>query len=140
MSDLHTHEQRVAEVLGRWSVQDLVEQTPEAMKAASEKYSAAQEKLMVIDQGVASVIHWWKILSGVKAYEVRRFKNFIYCSCESFYFRQRICKHAALTIGIRCWQCFLLSAQGGRLCTECESKAKTLVLPATQPFSMSTIF
>ena len=134
-----SYEESVNEALSRYSVQDLVEQTPEAMNAAAMKYDTAAESLIVLDQGEAGVIRWWRILSGSNVYEVRRFKNFVYCSCQGFFYRHKVCKHVAISVGVRCWECFLLSANGGRLCPGCESKAHVYMPPAPQSFSVTTI-
>ena len=131
MTEFKTHEEYVADVLSRFSVQDLVEQPKELMLLASERKSDAS--LIVIARGENNFIRWWKVQSGSNAYEVRRFKNFIFCSCQSFFYRKRLCKHAAISIEIYCWECFLLSAQGGQLCNACDAKAQTYVRPNTSP-------
>lgn len=117
-----TYEESTANVLGRWSVQDLKEQPQEAMEAAM-KRDLSGDNLVVLERGTTNFINFWKIGKGEKVYHCRRFQNFVWCSCSDFFYRKRICRHLAASLQ-HCWQCILLSANGGKLCNACEEKAR----------------
>lgn len=136
MSDLQTHEQIVQSVLSRWSMQDLIEQSSEAIEAALTKYTGDANKSVVLERGTKNFIRWWKVGSGDKVYECRRFQNWVWCSCADFFYRKRVCRHLASSLH-RCWDCFVLSATGGKLCKSCEAKAQ-LFVPAQSPLRAST--
>lgn len=116
-----TPAQEIAEVLSRFSVQDLYEQTDANLAKADERFYNSTTDLQVIDQGEApNFIRWWKVQSGEKEYEVRRFKNFVFCSCAGFFFSKKCCKHVSVTANVYCARCHLLSAKVGKYCYDCD--------------------
>jgi hypothetical protein len=120
-TDFVNHEQTVAEVLGRWSVADLIELRGSDLEAADRRFYGSTTELEVVSQGKYGPINWWKIRSGKNEYEVRRLENFGFCSCRDFFFRKRPCKHIARTALVRCEHCRELTAKVGKLCYGCDS-------------------
>lgn len=114
-----THEQVVADVLSRFSVQDLVEQSNADLYVGDERFYKSTTSVNVLAQGEENHIRWWRVQSGENAYEVRRFKNFVWCSCKDFFFRKKCCKHVAVTARVYCMNCFQLSATRGKYCLDC---------------------
>jgi hypothetical protein len=118
--DFRTHEQIVADVTSRFSVTDLIEQTSEALDRGDELFYKATEAPEVIEQGTSpNLIDWWRVRSGEKVYECRRFKNFVWCSCKAFFFSRKMCKHLALTVGVYCQNCRTMRAKYGKHCHDC---------------------
>lgn len=115
-----SYEQTVEETLSRYSVQDLHEQTDADLYVGDERFYKATTELNVIETGEANLIKFWKIQSGENVYEVRRFKNFVYCSCRGFHFSRKACKHISLSARVYCMNCFQLSAKVGKLCRGCD--------------------
>lgn len=124
-----TYEEVVAEVLGRYSVQDLVEQTNADLFVGDARFYKALNAVNVIAQGEEHLIKWWKVQSGEKTYEVRRFKNFVFCSCKDFFFRKKCCKHIAITARVYCMNCFQLSATVGKYCFGCDQTINHFLKP-----------
>lgn len=118
-----SHAEIVADVLSRYSVQDLYEQSDVDLYMGDERFYRATGSFNVIEQGETGLIKWWKIQSGEKHYECRRFKNFVYCSCPSFFFNKKMCKHLAITTAVYCSNCFQLPAKVGKLCYDCDVNA-----------------
>lgn len=116
-----SHEETVADVLGRWSVQDLVEQSDADLYVGDARFYSATGDLNVLEKGEVNLIKYWKVQSGDHVYVVQRFKNFVYCSCPSFFYRKRCCKHIALSTRVYCANCFVLPAEVGKLCNGCHS-------------------
>ncbi len=116
-----TYEEYITEVLGRWSVSDLYEQTDADLIAADERFYMAGD-MEIIEQGVNGLIKFWKIRSVGKAriYECRRFKNFCWCECRSFFFGKKACKHLSLTALVLCANCHELPARVGKYCSNCD--------------------
>jgi hypothetical protein len=125
-----THEDYVSEVLSRYSVQDLVEQTDADLYIGDERFYKAANTINVIAQGEESFIKWWKVQSGENVYEVRRFKNFVFCSCKDFFFRKKVCKHVSITARVYCMNCFQLSATVGKYCFDCDQKINHFLRPS----------
>ncbi len=121
MNDFKTYEETVAEVLGRYSVSDLVEQLDADLERADRLFYDSEVPVEVVDRGEVGPINFWKIKSGEKQYEVRRFKNFVWCSCKDFFFRKRCCKHCAITASVFCSNCRQLRATKDKLCVPCYS-------------------
>ena len=119
-NDHRKPEDVIAEILGRYSVADLREQTEADLVIGDELFYKAKTPIEVVDQGEVNLIRWWRIASGGNMYEVRRFKNFVWCSCKGFFFSKRMCKHLALTAGVYCQHCRVLRARVGKLCSECD--------------------
>jgi len=118
--------------LSRYSVQDLYEQTDADLLVGDEQFYKATGSLHVIGKGEVSLIRWWKIASGDKEYECRRFKNFVFCSCLGFFFKKKMCKHLAITTNVYCSNCFQFSATVGKLCYDCDMKINHF-LPKSTP-------
>ena len=115
-----TYRQNRDRVLGRCSVTDLVEQTSDDLARGDELFYASGKAIEIVGEGEANMIRWWRIRSDEAEYEVRRFKNFVWCSCKSFYFSRRCCKHIAITTGVACERCHVLRARKGKLCYDCD--------------------
>lgn len=120
MTDARTPDQIIAEILARYSIQDLREQTDADMERASEMFYKAGSPLSITASGETNLIRWWRITSDGKEYEARRFKNWVWCSCRDFYFKGRMCKHLAFTAGVYCERCRQLAARVGKLCYGCD--------------------
>lgn len=118
-----TPDEQIAEILGRYSVTDLVEQTEDDLRKADEQFYKSDSAIQVVEQGNAGPMRWWKIVSGGKRYEVRRFKNFCFCSCPAFFFHKRACKHISATCGVLCENCGVSGAKVGKLCYDCDQMA-----------------
>lgn len=108
-----------AEIAGRFSVADLVEQTDEALDAADEMFYLAETAPEIVSHGTANFINWWLVRSSDVTYECRRFKNFVWCSCPAFFYKKRMCKHLARTAGVYCQRCRVLRAARGKYCHDC---------------------
>lgn len=126
-----SYEKTVSEVLSRFSVQDLVEQTEESLARGDELFYNAVAALQIINQGETSLIKWWKVQSGEKTYECRRFRNFVFCSCPGFFYNKTVCcKHISITAGVYCQHCRVLRARVGKLCSECDHVQNHFLKPA----------
>lgn len=113
-------EEVIAEVLSRYSVLDLREQTDQQLRIGDEKLAKALAPITVIEQGETNYINWWKIESGGKPYEVRRFENFVFCSCYDFLFSKTVCKHICITTTAYCRDCGIYPApEHGATCDRC---------------------
>lgn len=130
MSEFRSHEQIVADVLSRFSVTDLIEQTDADLSIGDERFYKAKAEMNVLAEGETGLIRWWKIQSGEHLYECRRFKQFCFCSCKSFFFSKRICKHLARTCRIYCAECFEVPARVGKLCHGCNDKRTAFLKPS----------
>ena len=67
----------IAEMSGRYSVTDLVEQTTDDLARGDELFYASGKSIEIIAEGDANMIRWWRIRSDAAEYEVRRFRNFV---------------------------------------------------------------
>ncbi len=110
----------INEIRGRWSVADLRGMSDADLDAADERFYAAKTEMEIVDQGRNGVIDWWQIWSDGNRYDCRRFKNFVWCSCLGFFYTKRMCKHLALTTGVKCERCGELRARKGKLCYDCD--------------------
>lgn len=108
----------IAEILGRWSVSDLIEQTDEALTAADERFYKSGD-MEIIETGQQGAIKFWKIRSGGNVYECRRFNHYCFCSCTGFFFSKKVCKHLAATARVLCQRCREVSATRGKYCHGC---------------------
>lgn len=114
-------EEVIAEIKSRWSIADLREQSEADLAHGDTLFHKAATPLVIVSQGTHhGVIRWWIIESSGNEYEVRRFKNFVWCSCKSFFFSKRMCKHLAFTTGVYCERCRILAAKVGKLCYDCD--------------------
>ena len=130
MSDHRDHGEIVREVVGRYSVQDLIEQSDTDLDRADSLFYKSKSSIHVIGQGVEGLVRWWTVSSGDKSYEVRRFKNFAWCSCKDFFFRKKACKHVAVSTGVYCARCRVLSAKVGKLCYDCHTTVNQFLKPS----------
>lgn len=125
--DFEPLEERNARILSRYSVFDLREQSEDDLDAGIQKLLKTDD-LSILSKGVSdNCISWWKIRSGNKIYEVRRFFNFCFCSCADFFFSQKdekkisVCKHLSLTTAPLCIHCKKRpSGKHGEKCQICE--------------------
>lgn len=129
-ANFKTHAEHVAEVLSRWSVSDLIEQTNEDLERADALFYKAKAEITVIDEGTTNYIRHWQIKSGDKEYTVRRFKNFVFCSCADFFFRRKACKHVAISAGVLCANCHIFTAKVGKHCRDCDQKMHHFLRPS----------
>lgn len=90
-----TPDEIINEVLSRWTVTDLREMTDDDLDRGIEK--AEQADIRILGGGEINLIRYWNIESGGKRYQVRRFENFVWCSCKDFFFNKTVCKHLAVT-------------------------------------------
>ena len=125
-----TPQQSIDETLARWSVSDLREQTSADLTIGDERFYKATFEMHVIDQGRHGLIDWWQIESNGNEYECRRFKNFVFCSCKSFFFSKKMCKHLAITTRVYCANCFQSAAKVGKYCHECSYHINRFKAPA----------
>lgn len=112
----------IQEILGRYSVTDLIEQTDEDLQKADEQFYKSDKPMQIIEKGRVGMIDWWKIQSGSEIYECRRFKSFCWCECLSFFFRKKMCRHLAATTSPPCAECHELRATVGKYCFDCSQK------------------
>lgn len=115
-----SYEETIAEIAGRFSVTDLREQTEADLVAGDTLFYKAAAPVVIVASGEVNLIRWWRVESNGSEYEVRRFKNFVWCSCKSFFFSKRMCKHLAFTTGVYCQRCRELSAKVGKYCHDCD--------------------
>lgn len=132
MTDSKNPQQIIDDILGRWSVTDLREQTDEDLLIGDERFYKATGTLQLLEEGKQGVIRWWKIASSGKEYECRRFERFVFCSCLSFFFSKKMCKHLAITTRVYCARCFVLSAKVGKYCDDCDYVINHFLKPAAQ--------
>lgn len=92
-----TPDEIIADVLARYSVLDLIEQTDASLAVAETMFAKTEKDIRVIKSGTTELIQWWQIDSGGERYEVRRYEQFIFCSCKAFFFTKATCKHAYFT-------------------------------------------
>ena len=118
-----SYEQVRDEIVRRYSVADLVEQTDEDLARADELFYKADKEMRIATEGKVNGISCWTVISGREIYSVRRFKNFVWCSCRGFFFSKKMCKHLAMTAGVPCENCGESRARVGKLCYECDHAA-----------------
>jgi len=131
-NDYRKPEDVIAEILGRYSMTDLREQSEADLVVGDTLFYKSEKDISVIEQGETNMIRWWRIASGGNMYEVRRFENFVWCSCKGFFYSKRMCKHLALTAGVYCEHCRVLRARVGKLCTECDHIQNHFLKPAAR--------
>lgn len=124
-----TAQEQIDEILGRWLITDLREQTDDDLALGEEYFYKAEKSPVILEQGETNFIRWWKIESGGKEYGVRRFENFVFCSCPAFFFKKRMCKHAVITTRFFCKRCHVLQAPFGGLCYDCEMETAHFLSP-----------
>jgi hypothetical protein len=93
-----TPQEIIADVLSRYSVADLREMSDETLDRAEALLDKNAARPEVLSSGTTNLIRWWRIRStSGKKYEVRRFENFVFCSCMDFFFSKTTCKHIFVT-------------------------------------------
>jgi hypothetical protein len=98
METERTPEEIIAEVLGRWSVTDLREMSDKDLDRGLEQIGGDYRGLKVLRIGRSNVISFWDVESDSgQTYQVRRFKNFVWCSCLDHFFSKTVCRHIAYT-------------------------------------------
>lgn len=120
MSTFESHDDSKSRILAAWSVSDLVEQHDSDLERGDEMFHRSQGNLEILGQGRKNLIDWWVIRSGANTYQCRRFKNFAYCSCKDFHYRHKVCRHLALTTGVKCERCGVSRARVGKYCWDCD--------------------
>ncbi len=134
-----TPDEMIAEILGRHSVTDLTEQTDADLERADDLFYKSDKPMEVIAQGEYETrIRWWKIRSGSEVYEVRRFKNFVWCQCKAFFFSRKACKHIAQSCGALCIGCGVMRAKIDKLCHGCHSTQRQFLKPPSTAISAGT--
>jgi len=128
--DFRTHEEIVAEVLSRYSVTDLREQSEADLVIGDTLFYKSKTQIGIVAQGETNLIRWWRVASGDAVYEVRRFKNFVWCSCKGFFYSKRMCKHLAITAGVYCERCRVLPAKTDKLCHDCRVTSTMFLKPS----------
>jgi hypothetical protein len=114
-------DETIEEILSRYTVRDLVEQTDAQLDIADQKYATFSDELTVVGRGQENMINFWRVDSKGKIYEARRFENFVWCSCKDFFFKRQMCKHLALTIKHYCKRCRAALAREDGLCWGCHT-------------------
>lgn len=120
----------IAEILKRWSVTDLIEQKDSDLERGDERFYNSAGSMEIVDSGKHGLISYWKILSDGKFYECRRYKNFVFCSCKSFFFSKKVCKHLARTARVMCANCHEMPVKSGKYCTGCNHAANFFLKPS----------
>lgn len=126
-----TPQEIIAEVLGRFSVRDLTEQTAAALDVGEAKLARAENDIKIIESGEANIIRFWKVESNGNRYEVRRFENFVFCSCLDFFFTKTLCKHAVLTVKFYCEHCQKRLVDFGEICEPCAQDRAPYLKPSS---------
>ena len=94
---IQTPDEQIAEVLGRWTVTDLREMSDTDLDRGLNQYDKTVAEITILERGERSFIRFWNIESNGKKYQVRRFNNFVWCSCKDFFFKKTVCKHLFVT-------------------------------------------
>lgn len=110
----------IAEKLARFTVRDLIQQSYMDLDGGEYKLSRSNTEISVVESGETNFIRWWKIDSSGNRYEVRRFENFVFCSCLDFFYNQRMCKHLAVTVKYFCDRCRIKLVDFGSICDGCQ--------------------
>lgn len=93
-----TPEEIIADVLGRWTVTDLREMSDDDLDRGLEQIGDTWRGLKTVRIGRQNVISFWDVESeSGNTYQVRRFKNFVWCSCLDHFFSKTVCRHIAFT-------------------------------------------
>ncbi len=88
----------IADILARYSVADLREMSGDDLARGERMLDKHSDRPEVITSGETNLIKWWKIRSqSGNKYEVRRFENFVFCSCLDFFFSKSCCRHVLIT-------------------------------------------
>lgn len=131
INDTRTPQEVIAEVLGRYSVRDLTEQSASDLDAGEDRLYKAAAPITVKETGEENMIRFWKIESSGKEYEVRRFENFVFCSCLDFFFNKRMCKHLTITVRFFCDRCRKKLVDFGTICEGCQQDTAPYMKPSS---------
>lgn len=98
MDNERTPEEIIADVISRWTVTDLREMSDEDLDRGMKQIGDSFKGLKTFRIGRRNVISYWDIESDSgNTYQVRRFKNFVWCSCRDHFFSKTVCRHIAFT-------------------------------------------
>lgn len=121
-----TFERRNSAILSRASVLDLIEQLPEDLARAHRNLAADPVQAEAI--GSLGFLDRWT----VRDYEVRRFGNWCFCTCDGFGFSGKACRHIAATFPPTCAKCGTRSvAARGDICNNCAERSAPYLKPAS---------
>lgn len=112
-------DEMIAEVVARFSVLDLREMTDKNLYRGERLLGKTKKPIEVLEQGEENLIRWWKIRSDGNEYHVKRFENFVFCSCYDFFFTKNCCRHITITVKFYCKRCRKREGGFGQLCDNC---------------------
>lgn len=132
-----------AEVISRFSVLDLIEMSDKDIANGEKRLFRATKPVKILEKGETELIRWWIVEgSSGEHYHVRRFENFVYCSCPDFFYgrtvdrdgnkRPTLCKHLTITLKWYCRRCRKRDVDYGSLCVQCQMDTAPW-LKATKP-------
>ena len=132
-NEFETIEKRNERILLRFSVFDLREQSEEDLEIADGNLIKGLTSISVTSHGeTPNLIRWFVVRSGENIYEVRRFYNFCFCSCEGFFYSGKCCKHIAATTASICALCKKeMPLQSKNLCLSCEIMSAPMLKKTT---------
>lgn len=120
-----TFEHRNSAILSRASILDLAEQLPDDLARAERNLAAkpcTAEPLAAL-----GLFERW----AVNGYEVRRFGNWCFCTCDGFGFSGKACRHIAATFPPTCAKCGTRPvAARGEQCNTCAERSAPYLKPA----------
>jgi hypothetical protein len=119
------------QILSRFSIFDLREVPDEDLIAADIRNAESLKDIRVLEKGrngVFNATQWFKVQSGEKVYEVRRFERFCFCSCNA----NKTCVHIAETFEPFCTGCRKRKVRKrGTVCAGCEIDRAPYLKPTT---------
>lgn len=138
-----SREQVTKEVLSRFSVLDLIEMGDADISKGEQKLFRSQKPVKVIEKGETNLIRWWTVQTDTTAiYHVRRFENFVWCSCPDFFYtrtedkdgnrKATMCKHLSVTLRWYCRRCRKKDVEYGSLCRQCDMDTSPILKPTPQ--------
>jgi hypothetical protein len=135
-TDPKSLEQINAEILSRFSVLDLIEMNDQDIQKGEFKLSKIEKPPQTVESGTNDYVRWWTVESNGATYHVRRFENFVWCSCPDFFYartgdensrKATLCKHLAITLRFYCKRCRKREVEYGRLCQQCDMDTSPLL-------------
>lgn len=143
VTDERSYAEVTAEVLSRFSVMDLTEMDDSDISIGDKKLNKAEQlkSISIKESGTdaANLINFWVIESDGKEYHVRRFENFVWCSCPDFFYSRRkvgesakatMCKHLTATLKRPCIHCYVREAESGfKMCRNCQIATAPFLKP-----------
>lgn len=154
VTDERSYAEITAEVLSRFSVMDLTEMDDLDVHIGDKKLSKAElaKAITIKESGTIDIFKYWVMESDGKEYQVRRFENFVYCSCPDFFYSRRkkgevkkatMCKHLTATLKRPCSHCYVREAESGfKMCRNCQIATAPFLKPqvgAGQSFKVGNI-